>query len=526
MTSRYERFSFLTRTQREFKTWTHAIVHYAQQATTPWFWLHAEDIAEVTDWTELDAFVPASPLWSQTRVHLFNAPGELWGNILLVNTKWAKQATSLYTLEELGVGIEAHEMASISYFKPRTAALDFSYGADICQAIDRSVRGHTGHVLLTVGDCYVSDWPRSELWDPAKLYSIGDSIIIDASHWSEHRWEINELYDWPEQIVWQDAEEPRWPIVHDVHGDPVEIAKSLSYVKEPWLWIRNSEAATVDPPKLDIRLSAWDPSRALISTDTTGSWILLSTQAIPNLTDQFLDYDNVQELDTPGPRVDYDVFFVSNGETNADENWNILKAQCPRAQRVSNINGRRAMFLHCAALAKTSHFFIVTGKNRVTNAQVFNFQPNRLKSARHWVFRARNASNGLEYGHMSIVLYNTQHVVSTPEDFGLDYTMYSVHDEVTWKVSDAVFATSPWEAWRTAFRETVKLQDIYDRTGEPTALERLNVWTSHAEGDYSEWVLRGANDGLEYAKESQGDRSALALTVEWSWLKDYYSKKY
>jgi hypothetical protein len=356
MTSRYDRFSFLTRTRREFKTWTHAIVHYAQQATTPWFWLHAEDVAQVDSWEELNAFVPASPLWSQTRVHIFNAPGELWGNVLLVNTKWAQQATAYYTLEELGVGIEAHEMVSISYFKPHTAELDFSYGADICQAIDRSVRGHTGHVLLTVGECSVSDWPRSELWDSAKLYSIGDSLIIDANEWAERRWEINELYDWPDQIVWQDAEQPYWPVVHDNSGDAVNVAKAMNYEKKPWFWIRNAETASSEPPSIDIKMSAWDPIRPLVRADTTGSWILVSGQAIPELQDQFLDYGNVQELDTPGPRVEHDVFFVSNGETNADTNWEILKAQCPRAQRVTDINGRRAMFQHCAALAKPRIF--------------------------------------------------------------------------------------------------------------------------------------------------------------------------
>ena len=524
MTSRFNKFTFLTRTQRDFTSWSHAIVHYAQQATTPWFWLHPTDIVDVHDWAELEKFVPASPLWSPTRIHVFNAPNETWGNLLLVNTKWALSSTSEYTLEEQAVGMEVHD-APVSYIEPVTALLDFSYGADMCQAIDRSIRGHTGHIMLCVTPVELDVWPRSELWDKDKLYSIGDNVIIDATEWTRKRWEIEDLYQWPDQIVWADFDPPTWPIVHDVSSNPVDIARSLTHEKSPWVWIRNNESASETPPAVS-KHSAWDPVRPLIKADTTGSWILLSTQCIPSLTDQFLDYDNVQELDTPGPRVAYDVFFVSNGETNAEANWQQLQAVCPRAQRVKNINGRRAVFQHCAALAKTSHFFIVTGKNRVTNANVFDFQPNRLKSARHWVFRAKNASNGLEYGHMSIVLYNTLHVVSTPEDFGLDYTMYSVHDEVTWKVSEAEFATSPWEAWRTAFRECVKLQDIYDRTGEPTAQERLEVWTTTAHGDNSEWVLRGANDGLQYAKENQGDRSALALTVEWSWLKDYFDNKY
>jgi len=520
MTSRFNRFTFLTRSQRDFTSWSHAVVHYAQQATTPWFWLHPTDIVEVYDWEDLDKFTPTSPLWSQTRVHIFNAPNEAWGNILLVNTKWALSSTSEYTLEEQGVGMEVHD-ASVSYIQPRTAMLDFSYGADMCQAIDRSVRGNTGQLLLCIDDVAVEHWPRSELWDKDKLYSIGDNVIVDATEWTRRRWEFEDLYQWPDQIVLGDAPTPSWPIIHDTSGDPVALAQSLTHETKPWVWLRNSESADQTPPTI-VYQSAWDPNRALVKADTTGSWILLSTQCIPNLTDQFLDYDNVQELDTPGPRVEYDVFFVSNGETNAETNWQVLKDLCPRAQRVTDINGRRAVFQHCAALAKGSHFFIVTGKNRVTNAHVFDFQPNRLKSARHWVLRARNASNGLEYGHMAIVLYNTLHVVSTPPDFGLDYTMYSVNEEVPWKVSEAEFATSPWEAWRTAFRETVKLQDIFDTTGEPTAAERLAVWTTVASGDNAEWVLKGAQDGVKYAKENQGDRSALALTVEWSWLKDYF----
>jgi hypothetical protein len=212
------------------------------------------------------------------------------------------------------------------------------------------------------------------------------------------------------------------------------------------------------------------------------------------------------------------VFFVSNGEANADDNWNHLVKICPRAVRIDGIHGRRNMFHRCVDLSdKASQFFVVTGKNYITDISVFDY-PVETTTDAHIIFHAKNMSNRLQYGHMGIVCYNSNLVLNTPENFGLDFTQYSKTITVPRTVSEATFATTPYEAWRTAFRETVKLTLQY---GSDSHLW-LQRWLSFAEGENSDWVLRGALNGQEFAEQNRNNPEELRKTVDWNWLEEHY----
>jgi hypothetical protein len=219
----------------------------------------------------------------------------------------------------------------------------------------------------------------------------------------------------------------------------------------------------------------------------------------------------------------FPVFFLTNGESNAEENWEHLKKVCPRAERVDGVSPRREAFLKCAELAYTSpYFFVVTGKNWITDSSIFNYTPDNSVPNAHIMFQAKNMSNGLEYGHMAVGCYNTSIVLNTPENFGLDFTEYGKIYPIPLTVSKANFATSPFEAWRTAFRETVKL------TLKDTEISNkwLNHWVSVAEGDNYEWVLRGAKDGNQYALSNKDNTDNLLNTERWNWLQEYFDGKY
>ena len=213
------------------------------------------------------------------------------------------------------------------------------------------------------------------------------------------------------------------------------------------------------------------------------------------------------------------VFFTSNGETNAEENWKRLSDVCPRAVRVDGINGRRNVFLKCAELAESAtHFFVVTGKNFITDKTVFDYQPDNTTPRAHIMFQSKNMSNRLEYGHMSVGCYNKDVILDTPENFGLDFTEFGKIYQIPRTVSEAYFATSPLEAWRTSFRECVKLS-LRD---SDLSKQWLNRWVAFSEGPNSEWVLLGAKQGREYAQANKDDEEALRKTVDWQWLEQYF----
>lgn len=215
------------------------------------------------------------------------------------------------------------------------------------------------------------------------------------------------------------------------------------------------------------------------------------------------------------PRTAFPVFFLSNGETNAEENWQHLKRLTPQAQRIDGILGRRKAFLECATRAgDSSHFFVVTGKNYITDVTVFDFTPTDTTPKAHIMFQAKNMSNRLEYGHMGVGLYNKDIVLNTPENFGLDFTEFGGVYLIPKTVSEATFATTPYEAWRTAFREAVKLT-LSDSVTAKTWLQR---WVTFAEGENADWVLQGAKEGHEFALENKNNLDELKKSVDWEWL--------
>lgn len=212
------------------------------------------------------------------------------------------------------------------------------------------------------------------------------------------------------------------------------------------------------------------------------------------------------------------VFFVSNGEKNADANWQRVQELCPRAVRIDGIWGRRNVFMKCAELSEDTHFIKVTGKNYITDPSVFDFLPDETNADSHILFYAHNASNNLEYSHMGVVCYNKELVLNTPESFGLDFTNFSKNTVIPRCVSVATFATSPYEAWRTAFRESVKLS--LNTSNE--AKDWLTTWTRFAQGPNCDWVILGAYQGHKFAQENKTNLSLLEKTVDWKWLEQYF----
>jgi hypothetical protein len=228
------------------------------------------------------------------------------------------------------------------------------------------------------------------------------------------------------------------------------------------------------------------------------------------------------KVETPPKHTEFPVFFVSNGETGAEINWKRLKDLVPRAQRIKNINGRRKMFLKCAERARGfSHFWVVTGKNYLLDPNVFNFQPDPKKPHHHWIFNARNESNGLEYGHMGVALYSTFSVLATPEDYGLDFTMASPYVSIPWTISEGRFATSPWEAFRTAYRESFKLARMVVERQDPVASSRLDKWIRGNSGPYTKYTTWGALNGTQDALLGKDGRK----TVEWDDIAEEFLKQ-
>jgi hypothetical protein len=221
-----------------------------------------------------------------------------------------------------------------------------------------------------------------------------------------------------------------------------------------------------------------------------------------------------------------DVVFISNGESNAEFHYNhlamCLQDQPNRLHRVDGINGRVAAY-HAALEASTTPWALcVFAKLRVDVGFPWDWQPDRLQAAKHYIFNAKNPVNGLEYGHQAMIAYNKK-LVLTNTGTGLDFTLDQAHEVVPILSGTAYYDTTPWSAWRTAFREVIKLRNSLPDVESEYRLDRWLNFDSINQHivNHEEWSRCGAQDAIEYYDAVLGDFGELRKSYEWSWLASY-----
>jgi hypothetical protein len=220
-----------------------------------------------------------------------------------------------------------------------------------------------------------------------------------------------------------------------------------------------------------------------------------------------------------------DIVFISNGEPNAGSNYLQMQMFLANSSKNTNkvhhsagVNGRVAAYQAAAKLSTTPWFFAVFAKLEVDPKFNWTWQPDRMQQPKHYIFHAYNPVNGLTYGHQAMIAYNKNMVLENA-GAGLDFTLDQPHEVVPVLSGVANYNETPWTAWRTAFREVLKLKaSLPDVESE----YRLRMWLSNAgEVPNAEWSQWGAEDAVEYYDEVGGDFAALKKSYEWTWLASY-----
>ena len=116
-----------------------------------------------------------------------------------------------------------------------------------------------------------------------------------------------------------------------------------------------------------------------------------------------------------------------------------------------------------------------------------------------------------------MIAYNKRLVLANT-GLGLDFTLDSAHEVVPVLSGTAEYATTRWSAWRTAFREVLKLKSNTDIESR----YRLNKWLTVAMGKpYGQYSIYGAEDAVEYYDTVAGDFTELRKSYDWEWLSTY-----
>lgn len=224
-----------------------------------------------------------------------------------------------------------------------------------------------------------------------------------------------------------------------------------------------------------------------------------------------------------------DVIFLSYDEPNADENWNKLLVINPLAKRIHGINGIFNAHKRAAELSNTMLFYIIDGDTEVSNNFDFSYKPPfTLRNFTH-VWKSKNPVNDLDYGYGGIKILSKK-FFNTKDKNLVDITSsisdgLIIHEEVA---SITHFNSSPFHAWRGAFRECVKLSShIIDKQIDTETKYRMNIWCTVGEDKpYGKYVLDGANLGKKYGEENKNNKKMLKLINDFSWLLEIFNKNY
>ena len=223
-------------------------------------------------------------------------------------------------------------------------------------------------------------------------------------------------------------------------------------------------------------------------------------------------------LKTP---VCYDVFFISYGETYADENWLKLKSRIPHANRIDMVDGIFNAHKQAALASATSFMWVVDADAVILDSFKFTYEVSMDHFDAVHIWKSLNPINGLEYGYGGIKLL-PKHLFFD-RDASVDVTTSLSHNiRIMDEVSNTTeFASSPFEAWKGAFRECAKLSSrVIDRQNTAETEERLHIWCNNTT---DENALKGALAGRAYGQENASNKEALSKINDFTWLQDRWS---
>lgn len=220
----------------------------------------------------------------------------------------------------------------------------------------------------------------------------------------------------------------------------------------------------------------------------------------------------------------YDIVFLSYDEFAAEDNFKKLKARWPRALRVHGVKGIREAHKAAAKLVTTSMFYVVDADAELVPN--FNFdKQSALPLSPVCVWYSLNPVNGLKYGYGGIKLFSTQAVLDYADSYVDFTTSVSGGLAVIPEVSNITrFDTDPFSAWKSAFRECVKLSSkVIDGQLDTETNARLHAWCTIGLGEFGDFAMAGANEGAIFGKTFFNQPEMLRLINDFEWLEKKFN---
>lgn len=298
----------------------------------------------------------------------------------------------------------------------------------------------------------------------------------------------------------------------------------------PMFFAINSSSVVVNQEVFKFNVPEWDRAYVQVfkqGSDHKGVYIVPTNYHITKKETEYDFFIKNKKIDIEASIDAFEIVFISYNEPNADKNWERLSSKFPYAKRIHGVKGIHQAHIAAAKTTHTDMIWVVDGDAIVEDD--FNFDIKIPKWDRNivHVFKSRNPVNGLEYGYGGVKLLPRKPLIGVDVN-SIDMTTSITKDFKSMEIVSNIteFNTDPFNTWKSAFRECVKLSSkIIDRQLDDETEKRLDIWCSIGyDKPFGEYAIIGAKLGREYGITNSKNEQALYKINDWKWLQDEFNK--
>ena len=223
----------------------------------------------------------------------------------------------------------------------------------------------------------------------------------------------------------------------------------------------------------------------------------------------------------------YDIVFIGYKEKYKDKNWQRLTDRFPMAKRVDGVKGLHQAHIKGAKMCWTKMFWIVDADALILDTFNFTYKAEEWDEDIVHVWKCKNPINGLLYGYGGVKLFPRQMTIDQDVTSTDMTTSISPRFRSMPEVSNLTeFNTDPFNTWKSAFRECVKLSSkVIDRQKDTETEDRLDVWCTVDNGNFGNYCVAGAKQGREYGTANIGNTDALKKINDFNWLQERFNEQ-
>ncbi|MFJ4648209.1 hypothetical protein ACIP6Q_32425 [Streptomyces bobili] len=200
----------------------------------------------------------------------------------------------------------------------------------------------------------------------------------------------------------------------------------------------------------------------------------------------------------------FDAVMLSYDEPLADRlHARLQRVLGVKVKRLHGVQGMRRAYRLAAEVADAEQFLLADGDFVLATEFALPAVEPLAEGVSMRVWRARNPLNGLIYGYGGLKLIRR----SALRDLGEAVDVLAALPGRVEFSADIAGTTrinqSPYHAWKAGFRECAMLARGSEYgMDDAEATERIAAWTAGGEGEFAEFAVCGASEGVSFAHEA------------------------